>query len=275
MQGLQPTKSNGVIYDVRMLIFQKWMHWTAVAAHLCLCGAGNWKSMSPKIHPVKPYSGKDARPPEFKTISGVQKLSGAERNGFLHTQTLRKTAPLHFRTGRAQETHHEKKHNILIFYWAPVFTYCLLIFIQSSYPSAISDPGLPHIDKLAHFLGYALLGVLFFRAFMTLRFRDNDDLVMILSMVSSVLYGMSDEIHQHYVPSRSADITDLLADTLGSFCGVFFYQLFVVKYYELCKATLRSLMSRSVAELNLKRETRLFWQPHPAEKEALIWKKKN
>ncbi|MDM8551248.1 VanZ family protein [Desulfobacterales bacterium HSG2] len=123
----------------------------------------------------------------------------------------------------------KKKYDNLLFYWLPVFIYCLLIFIQSSYPSPIIAPELPHADKLVHFLGYGLLGILFFRAFGTLRFKDNADLVMILSIASSTLYGISDEIHQYYVPFRSADITDLSADAIGSFCGAFFYRLFMMR----------------------------------------------
>ena len=122
----------------------------------------------------------------------------------------------------------KEKYNLILFYWLPVFIYCLLIFIQSSYPSPIHAPDLPHTDKLVHFLGYGLLGILFFRAFGTLRF--NSGVVTRLSIVSSTIYGLSDEIHQYYVPFRSADITDLLADALGSFCGVFFYHLFMVKH---------------------------------------------
>ncbi|QTA89594.1 VanZ family protein [Desulfonema magnum] len=124
----------------------------------------------------------------------------------------------------------EKKYKNILFRWALVFIYCFLIYIQSSHSSAISDPGIPHIDKLLHFLAYALLGVLFFRAFSTMRFKDRINLLMILSILSSICYGISDEIHQHYVSSRSADIMDVLADTFGSICGVFFYELLMVKY---------------------------------------------
>ena len=53
---------------------------------------------------------------------------------------------------------------IFFFYWLPVIFYCLLIFVQSSYPVTESLPLFPHADKLAHAGAYALLGFLFYRA---------------------------------------------------------------------------------------------------------------
>ena len=119
-------------------------------------------------------------------------------------------------------------YNILS-YWFPVFLYCLLIFMQSSYPSPESVPDWPYIDKLLHIAVYALLGALLLRAFKTLRIQHNLKLVMILSILLSSLYGISDEIHQHFVPFRNADFMDALADMIGSVGGVCVYQLFSSK----------------------------------------------
>lgn len=108
-----------------------------------------------------------------------------------------------------------------IYYLLPVLFYCLLIFIQSSYTFPENIPSLPYIDKLIHFAVYAILGVLFFRAFRTQRFKENINLVVILSIISSSLYGMSDEVHQYFAAHRDADIMDFLADVAGSICGVY------------------------------------------------------
>ncbi len=115
-------------------------------------------------------------------------------------------------------------YNILS-YWLPVFIYCLMIFMQSSYPSPESVPDWPYIDKLLHIAVYALLGALLLRAFKTLQIQHNLKLVMILSILLSSLYGISDEIHQHFVPFRNADFMDALADMIGSVGGVYVYQL--------------------------------------------------
>jgi VanZ family protein len=112
--------------------------------------------------------------------------------------------------------------NFLI-YWLPIILYCLLIFIQSSYPSIERTPELPHLDKMLHFVAYALLGALFLRAFKTSRIKNNARFILILSVLLSFLYGISDEIHQHFVPYRSADLMDVLADMLGGLMGVYIY----------------------------------------------------
>lgn len=113
--------------------------------------------------------------------------------------------------------------NFLI-YWFPIILYCLLIFIRSSYPSFKNAPELPYIDKMLHFVAYALLGALFLRAFKTSRIKNNLKLMLILSFVLSSLYGISDEIHQYFVPYRDADFMDVLADMLGGIMGVYIYQ---------------------------------------------------
>jgi VanZ family protein len=83
---------------------------------------------------------------------------------------------------------------------------------------------LPHFDKVLHFVAYALLGVLFLRAFKTSRIKNNVKLMLILSILLSSLYGISDEIHQYFVPYRSAELMDVLVDILGGLMGVYIYQ---------------------------------------------------
>lgn len=109
---------------------------------------------------------------------------------------------------------------IFVYYWLPVIIFCVAIFTQSSYPSPEPTVEWPQLDKLIHFLAYAVLGILFFRAYSTLNFGDGRFAVIILSILSSSLYGASDEIHQYFVPFRDADLLDLAADIAGSVFGV-------------------------------------------------------
>jgi len=108
-------------------------------------------------------------------------------------------------------------------YWFPILVYCLLIFIQSSYPSPDIGPDWTFKDKVLHFAAYALLGALFLRAFKTTRIKHHLKLILLLSILLSSLYGISDEIHQSFVPFRSADAMDALADILGSAFGVYIF----------------------------------------------------
>lgn len=115
-----------------------------------------------------------------------------------------------------------ERFQYVVVYWMPILFYCLLIFIQSSFPLPETIPKLPYMDKLFHFLVYAILGMLFLRAFRTLWFKNRIVILLLSSVIASILYGMSDELHQLYVPLRSASLMDIVADTFGSIFGVFF-----------------------------------------------------
>jgi hypothetical protein len=127
-----------------------------------------------------------------------------------------------------------KQRNILI-YWLPVWLYCTVIFIQSGFPSMVRLHDVPFGDKYLHFLGYAILGILFSRAFRSLQVGNRPFLVSLLSISASTVYGISDEIHQYFVPYRTADVMDVLADMVGSVAGVTAYILLAENYDSLPK----------------------------------------
>jgi hypothetical protein len=108
---------------------------------------------------------------------------------------------------------------IFLFYWLPIIIYCLAIFIQSSLPASESLPAFPQSDKLLHAGAYALLGFLFYRAFQTTRIPKTAILLILISALSSTAYGISDEVHQYFVPSRTFSIGDMLANAFGSIIG--------------------------------------------------------
>jgi VanZ family protein len=62
-------------------------------------------------------------------------------------------------------------------------------------------------DKLAHFYMYFVLGALAYLA------RPKP---LTLPLIFCPLYGLSDEIHQLFIPYRQFDWFDLLADAIGS-----------------------------------------------------------
>jgi len=117
----------------------------------------------------------------------------------------------------------------LILYWLPLFIFCGFIFIQSSYPSPNNVITFAFSDKLLHVIAYAVLGILFFRAYGTLAIKNNATLLIGLSILSAGIFGLSDEIHQYFVPARNADTWDLIADIIGSLSGVFLYQFWMIR----------------------------------------------
>ncbi len=123
---------------------------------------------------------------------------------------------------------HVQQIKAFLLYWLPLVLYCLLIYIQSANPSPEHIPLFPFADKALHFFAYGFMGILFYRAYQTLGIRDNIQMLMLLSAVSASLYGISDEIHQSFVPFREAEVADVIADILGAFSGVYLYRWLVI-----------------------------------------------
>lgn len=110
-------------------------------------------------------------------------------------------------------------------YWGPVAVYAGLIF----YLSAQSHPEdqLPSFllkdvsDKVLHAVEYAGLGGLCYRAFRwSLSGGGVSSRALLFAVVTASLYGMTDEVHQLFVPLREASWQDWLADTIGAVIGV-------------------------------------------------------
>ena len=106
------------------------------------------------------------------------------------------------------------------YYWLPVLLYCLLIFIQSSFPASEYVSEFDFSDKLLHVGAYAVLGFLLYRAFSAMDNGATTARFIAMSIFLTALYGASDEIHQYFVPSRSAEFLDFAADAIGGILGV-------------------------------------------------------
>ena len=100
----------------------------------------------------------------------------------------------------------------------PALLYMGWIFYLSSLPNPLPAPLPPGVDKIAHFGQYGLLGILFARAFF-LRPSRSFAFAWLLCALFTAAYGASDEFHQFFVPGRSADALDVLADALGGAAG--------------------------------------------------------
>lgn len=107
-------------------------------------------------------------------------------------------------------------------YWGPVCGYAGLIF----YLSAQSHPEehLPFVsrfsDKVLHAVEYAVLGALCFRALHGTLGVSWRQWAAPMAIVLASLYGVSDEIHQSFVPFRYSHALDWVADTVGAALGV-------------------------------------------------------
>lgn len=100
-----------------------------------------------------------------------------------------------------------------------------LIFYMSSIP-VLDVPKFSFDPEnfIEHAIEYSMLGIL-----LSFGFRRNFDLkyILILVLIVGSLYGISDEIHQSFVPERVFSFVDMTADAFGSFVGCLIYILFV------------------------------------------------
>jgi len=97
--------------------------------------------------------------------------------------------------------------------------WALLIFVLSSIPgAAFPSSKLLSYDKLIHAAVYAVLGAFSFMA-MPRSWSQKASVLVLMSGAITTLYGFTDEFHQLFVPGRSADLRDVLADCVGGFVG--------------------------------------------------------
>lgn len=99
-------------------------------------------------------------------------------------------------------------------YWIVSCVVMGLIFLISSFPAPEELSVFPRADKLYHILEYGLLASFIYLA--REKSRASIYPILIPFLIAS-LYGISDEMHQYFVPGRQADMFDALADAAGGF----------------------------------------------------------
>ena len=99
--------------------------------------------------------------------------------------------------------------------WAPVVLHMMFIFVLSSMSSPPTLPG-GLGDKSGHALLYCGLGALLVRAWAGGWRRPVTWGTAVAAVAAATLYGVTDEIHQHFVPHRQTDFADVLADAVGA-----------------------------------------------------------
>jgi len=96
--------------------------------------------------------------------------------------------------------------------WGPFLAALAVMFWLSSLSVV---PGGHYVwDKLLHAVGYAGLGVLALRAFHGGFERPRLEPTAYAAL-AVILWGVSDEFHQSFVPGRDASAWDVLADAVG------------------------------------------------------------
>lgn len=106
-------------------------------------------------------------------------------------------------------------------FWLPVAAWCGLIFALSGVPGL--DSGLSWdftLRKGAHMFEYAVLFLLVRRA-LAATTRLSRGACVSTAVALTVLYAVSDEFHQSFVPNRGASALDVMIDAVGVLAGTF------------------------------------------------------
>lgn len=138
-----------------------------------------------------------------------------------------------------------KKQVKIIISWIAVILWMLLIFKLSSQVSEQSDKlstGITevivktvnkftintdfdirtlnhYVRKNAHFFAYFILGILSLNALRRSEVSKHKSIALMIC----VLYAVSDEVHQIFVPGRGPQVKDVFIDSSGALVGILLY----------------------------------------------------
>ena len=99
--------------------------------------------------------------------------------------------------------------------WSPAAFWAAFLFFLSSRTWDRAAAVVPIDDKVVHLLLYAVLG----GALALGRRLTPDPPAVWRLLIIGLLYALSDEVHQLFVPGRTSDPLDLLADGVGLVLG--------------------------------------------------------
>lgn len=109
-------------------------------------------------------------------------------------------------------------------FWFPVILYSAIIYYGSSLSLKKAPAPFPFFDKILHLWEYIPFGFLTGRAL----FHTKSKALTVRELIKwavllSLLYGLSDEFHQFFVPGRESCLSDALADMLGGALGAWIF----------------------------------------------------
>lgn len=104
--------------------------------------------------------------------------------------------------------------------YVPLVLYWVILFTATTIPGN-QLPDIHLSDKIEHFSAFFILAVLLN---LTLIYQRKSLLLFkyaaLVTIIICLSYGAIDELHQMFIPGRSADLRDWLADSVGVILGV-------------------------------------------------------
>lgn len=92
----------------------------------------------------------------------------------------------------------------------------IIFYLSHQTGSDIDWSLFPGDDKVAHMIAYGVLAAAVIAAFAADMRQSKSTVVAGLAFMVSLLYGISDEFHQSFIPGRFSSGADLVADAAGA-----------------------------------------------------------
>lgn len=103
--------------------------------------------------------------------------------------------------------------------WLPVVFFMGWIFYTSSIPGTDIPPLFPYQEVFYHILMFSILAYFFARASKITFHLAGPMKIILLTLIFGILYAISDEFHQSFVPNRTSSGFDVFMDGVGTFLG--------------------------------------------------------
>ena len=117
------------------------------------------------------------------------------------------------------------------FLYIPLGLYWLLIFILTSIPGKHMPTLFGVSDKFKHFGAYLVLAFLLnFAIILQGKYKKLSENSFYITLIITTIYGLFDEVHQIFIPGRSFDWWDLVADIIGSLVGIMLVNIIIKSY---------------------------------------------
>jgi VanZ family protein len=99
--------------------------------------------------------------------------------------------------------------------WWPAIVWASLIFTLSSFSNVPAPPG-AITDKHEHFVAYGILSACVLRGLSRATLAGVTGGTAVAATILTTMYGLTDELHQRFVPGREASWLDIGADAFGA-----------------------------------------------------------
>ena len=96
--------------------------------------------------------------------------------------------------------------------WVITIVMAIIIFYVSSLTLTGSTDGTSYISYIYHFTAFSYLSL-----FLLISITKGKPIknLIILGIILAIIYGISDEIHQYFIPGRQSALKDILVNSIG------------------------------------------------------------